>query len=153
MRLGHNLVAVLFPIITNYYLASMPSGVASLFHYAYRGVVAVYSISGWSLIQVVHGEDFSILGKRRPCKLRNRWEEIRKKRNVSLSAYDWFGVRSTPLFRGFCVYVSGLAGRKSFNSNEYFFWSRCGTPLFSMNRDMSECSSHQIVRKSSSGWM
>lgn len=45
MRLGHNLVAVFFPIITNYYLAKMPAGVASLFHYAHRGVVALYSIS------------------------------------------------------------------------------------------------------------
>ncbi len=45
MRLGHNLVAVFFPVITNYYLANMSAGVASLFHYAYRGVIAVYSIS------------------------------------------------------------------------------------------------------------
>lgn len=45
IRIGHNLVAVLFPFITNFYLTRLPEGAASLFHYAHRGVLAIYSVS------------------------------------------------------------------------------------------------------------
>lgn len=52
MRIGHNIVGVLFPPLTNNFLVGLPVGNASLFHYAYRAVIAVFSITAGPMFKL-----------------------------------------------------------------------------------------------------
>lgn len=45
MRLGHNIYAISFQLVTNLFLLGMAEGMISMFNYAYKAVVAVFSIT------------------------------------------------------------------------------------------------------------
>lgn len=52
IRAGHNIVAVFFPLITNAFLAGLPAGNASLFYYAHRGIIAIFSVTAGPLFKL-----------------------------------------------------------------------------------------------------
>lgn len=45
MRVGHNIYALSFQMVSNYFLIGMSEGFLSLFNYAYRGVVAIFAVA------------------------------------------------------------------------------------------------------------
>uniref|UniRef100_Q31EZ6 Polysaccharide biosynthesis protein n=1 Tax=Hydrogenovibrio crunogenus (strain DSM 25203 / XCL-2) TaxID=317025 RepID=Q31EZ6_HYDCU len=45
MRLGHNLYAISFQLVTNFILLGMTEGILSIFNYAYRAVLALFTVS------------------------------------------------------------------------------------------------------------